>query len=453
MKNIKQNISFTTSNHLCTGCGICEDVCHKNCINIHCIEGENRPIIDENLCLGEKCGRCLRVCPGVGVNMSSIAKETFTEAGIKEDKYIGRYVGIHTGYSLDEDIRYHSASGGLVSQFLIYLLEKKIIDGAVVTGYGDDHITPHSYIARTRDDVIKARSSKYCPVALNKVGNEIVKTEGSRYVIVGLPCHIQGFRKRASIDKRFREKIVGYFAIYCSSGRTFYAQDYIFKHYGVDKNSISYFAYRDNGCLGNMVIEQTVGKESPLLHLKKSNTKYRDSESKKMISIPFISYYGPLLRSFFKPHRCLTCIDHYGELADVCFGDIHIAPYDQDKVGISSWITRTDYWENLFKQANEEGYIKMDELSPKILNDSQSEMLYPKRRRAGAVVCMDRLIGRKTPVFDKPFEEPSIKDYIVEIVCHCQRFIGRHHSLWFLIELLNRKKIKNDRPLFKIRTS
>ena len=30
-----------------------------------------------------------------------------------------------------------------------------------------------SYIARTADEVINAQSSKYCPVALNKVGNEL----------------------------------------------------------------------------------------------------------------------------------------------------------------------------------------------------------------------------------------------------------------------------------------
>lgn len=84
------------------------------------------------------------MCPGVGVNLVSIAKEHFVDTCTKEDKYIGRYIGLHTGYSLDDAIRYHSASGGMVSQFLIYLLEKNIIDGALVTGYGDDHITPIS---------------------------------------------------------------------------------------------------------------------------------------------------------------------------------------------------------------------------------------------------------------------------------------------------------------------
>lgn len=416
------NVNYTYSNKLCTGCGICEDVCLKSAITIKRIDGEYKPVIDESLCLGDKCSRCLKVCPGVGCDLTQRAKDLFVEESVKEDKYIGRYVGLHTGCSLDEDIRYHSASGGMVSQFLIFLLENKIIDGAVVTGFDKDKITPYSYIAKTREDVIAARSSKYCPVALNKIGNEIIKDEGNRYVIVGVPCHIQGLRKRASIDRKFREKIVGYFAIYCSSGRNFYSQDYIFKHYGVVRENINNFQYRDNGCLGYLTIDTV------------------DGSSEKHVKVPFTTFYGPLLRSFFKPHRCLSCIDHYGELGDVCFGDIHIKPYSDDKIGISSWITRSEYWENLFRTAADEGYIKMDELDAHTLNESQKVMLYPKKRKAAVVVVMDKMIGRKTPVYDKEFEKPMLKDYIAVLVCHAQRFIGRHKKIWWALEIINKGK-------------
>ena len=416
---IKKNITYSVQNNLCTGCGICEDVCPKKCISIKRIAGEHRPIVDESQCLGTKCGCCLKVCPGVGINLLGIARDCFVDASVKEDKYIGRYVGLHTGYSIDDDIRFHSASGGMVTQFLIYLLENNIIDGAVVTSFANDKITPVSYIAHSREDVIKARSSKYCPVSLNKVGNEIAALTEGKYVIIGTPCHIQGFRKRIAIDRKFRERIVGLFSIYCSSQRTYNAQDYLFQHYGVKKDNISYFAYRDNGCLGYLTINQQEGKN---------------------ISVPYTTFYGPMLRSFFKPHRCLTCIDHYGELADVCFGDIHIAPYDQDKVGISSWITRSEYWENLFIQAAKEGYIHMSDVSAETLNRSQKTMLFPKKRRANAVMIMDRLIGRKTPIYDKQLDKPCLKDFVSELLCHCQRFVGKHRKFWFIIELLNKGK-------------
>lgn len=426
------NISYTLQNSLCTGCGICEDVCPTHSIEIKRVNGEHRPVLNESTCLSPKCGRCLKVCPGIGVNIVQMAQEQYPNG--KADKYIGRYEETYTGYSTDEDIRYHSASGGLVSQFLIYLLDKKIIDGAVVTGFSYvDHITPTSYIARSKEEVLKARSSKYCPVALNKVGNEIAKNEG-RYVIVGLPCHIQGFRKRAAIDKRFRDKVIGYFAIYCSSNRTFNAQNYLFKKYGVNKADISYFAYRDNGCLGNMVVRQ--GGEFPSLATEKSS---ECRKSKSLISISYTHYYGAL-RSYFKPRRCLTCIDHYGELADICFGDIHIKPYSDDKVGISSCVVRNKQFDMLLRQAVSDGYLHLEYVDANTLNESQKEMLYPKKRKARALMNIDRMIFRKqTAEYDATFDQPSWKDYLSVVITNCQRYVGKHKGLWFLIKLLEKK--------------
>ena len=432
-----KNVNYI--NNLCLGCGICEDVCPKHCITIQRKNEENKPKLNETQCLGDKCGRCLKVCPGVGINLKEIANSLYGNE--QEDKYIGRYMSLHTGYSLDYDIRLHSASGGLVSQFLIYLLDKKIIDGAVVTGFSDeDHLTPASYIARTKEEILKARSSKYCPVALNKVGNEIKNTNG-KYVIVGLPCHIQGFRKRAMIDGKFREKVIGYFSIYCSSNRTFYAQEFLFKKYGVNKQNVRYFAFRDNGCLGNMIIE--VGHKEEEFPSFAADKCSECRESKSLISIPYIRYYGAL-RSFFKPRRCLTCIDHYGELADVCFGDIHIKPYSEDKIGISSWIVRNQYFEDLFKKAAEEGYIRMETLDAFTLNESQKAMLYPKQRRAHAIMNMDRLIGRKTVSYDKELEHPHLKDYVSEIICLCQRFVGRHKCFWGIVDFFYNRSINKN---------
>lgn len=412
-------IKNSVPSYLCTGCGTCEDVCPKNCIEIKRINGELRPVVEEEKCLGDNCGRCLKVCPGVGTNLREIAEERFAEDGVKVDSYIGRYVALHSGYSLDNDIRYHSASGGIVSQFIIFLLEKKIIDGAVVTAFDEDRISPRSYIARTREEVLAARSSKYCPVSLNKIGNEIIANEG-KYVIVGQPCHIQGFRKRMAIDKKLRERVLGLFAVYCSSGRTYNSQDYLFKHYKVEKKDISYFAYRDNGCLGDMIIQR--------------------KDTNDGLSIPFSHYYGPMLRSFFIPQRCLLCVDHYGELADVSFGDIHIPPYSDDNVGISSWITRSSYWDQLFHQAVDEGYLKMDDLDAGTLNRSQAVMLYPKKQKAQALINLHKLFGRKTVQYDSYLGKPSLKHYFRVIFCRFQQFIGKHRKLWFIIEFINKKK-------------
>lgn len=86
-----RNISFTIANKLCLGCGLCEDVCPTRSIRIVCRDGENRPVLEKKTCLGDKCGRCLRVCPGVGCNLKEMSGRLFPCDDIKADKYIGRF--------------------------------------------------------------------------------------------------------------------------------------------------------------------------------------------------------------------------------------------------------------------------------------------------------------------------------------------------------------------------
>ena len=160
--------------------------------------------------------------------------------------------------------------------------------------------------------------------------------------------------------------------------------------------------------------------------------------------IPFNRYYGAL-RSFFKPRRCLTCIDHYGELADVCFGDIHIKPYSDDKTGISSWIVRNAYFDSLFKQAEKEGYIKMEVLDAHTLNESQKAMLYPKKRKANTLMRLDKFKGRAIAEYDVELPNPQWKDYVSILVTNAQRFIGWHRSLWFIIDYLYDKRNRNGK--------
>lgn len=411
------NILYTTKNHLCLGCGVCKSICPVKAISMVIDHGEYRPQIDRLKCLGDKCQKCIKTCPGVGVDFAPFVAERTKNEELKSDNYIGLYKSLYTGFSCDNEIRYHSASGGIVTSFLLYLLDRHIIDGAIVTKYSkSDNITPEPFIARNREELVLARSSKYCPVSMEQVRSLVNETSG-KFVLVGLPCHIQAFRKLAKIDSKFRSKVFGLFSIYCSSNRSFNGRDYLIKSCHIKKDDISYFAFRDEGCLGSMKILTKTTKE---------------------VKIPFIQYYGRI-RSFFKPHRCLTCIDHYGELADVCFGDIHIKPYSDDHIGISSWIVRSNYWDNLFLQAEKDGYIKMTPVEPEILNKSQAEMLFSKKKRAKAVMNMDKLLGRSIAIYDKSLENPNVMDYVKEIVCHMQRFVGRRPYLWFLIKLLNKK--------------
>ena len=126
----------------------------------------------------------------------------------KHDKLIGAYIKCFTGHSNDYNIRYHSASGGMVTQLLIWLLEKKYINGAYVTKFNpQNELMVESFLATTKEEIIQSKSSKYSPVTLN-TAIESIKSKEGKFIIVGVPCHIQGFRKYERIDKTFKNKRV-----------------------------------------------------------------------------------------------------------------------------------------------------------------------------------------------------------------------------------------------------
>lgn len=428
------NINYTLHNHLCTGCGICQSACPSNAIDIVVNHGRFIPHVDDAKCKSSKgCHRCSDVCPGLGIDLKRIAQKQFAEADTKEDRLVGRYLKCFTGHSNNEEIRYHCASGGMVSQFLIFLLEKGYIDGAVVTAFDPaNELLVQSYIAHNREEVLKAKSSKYAPVSLHGMAQAIKQEGGNRYVIVGLPCHIHGFRKLESIDKKFREKIAGYFVIYCSSGRTFYLTEYVFKERHIRKENLTYFAYRDEGCLGSLV-----AKQRRSIRVANSNSETSLYNKDEVYKEKFQSYYHPL-RSFFIPRRCLFCIDHYGELGDVCFGDIHIKPYMDDKVGVNSLIVRKKQWLDLLLQAYEEKCITLEEITVETLNASQM-MAYKKKGRNMRFITLNKYLGKVMPCY-----EVSLPKYVGLRTAanyaqnRVQQFLGWHKNLWWIINLLKK---------------
>lgn len=412
-------MSRTVKDGLCLGCGVCQDVCPKHCVQIR-HESTNFPIVDESVCVS--CGKCLRVCPGSGCDIESRSKALFNSIQIQKDIYLGRYIKCYSGYSTDFEIRYHCASGGCISQFLIYLLEKKVIDGAVVTGFKEDRpMTPCIYIARTKKEVLKGRSSKYCVVSFDGIVSEIVSHPG-KYVLVGLPCHIQAFRKLADLDRKIKESVLGYFSIYCSSNKNMNSQKYIRWRYHIDELKLSEFAYRDEGCLGKMFFRDengdTIGKP-----------------------IEFLDFYRGV-RAFFNVPRCNVCSDFYGELGDVCFGDLNKADENDDPIGINSIIVRSEYWLYLLNECMTEGYLELNEIDEQTMNDAQTYCTsYKKGEGFYATWKLRRLLGLKNPQYDNLRNvHPGFNAYIKAVEKFCMYYVGKHRWMWPIIKMLDKNK-------------
>lgn len=420
---MKDNVSKTVSDHLCVGCGVCQDVCPVNCISIE-HGNTNYPIVDNNACV--ECGKCLKLCPGKGVNLKKRAYELFTEGEFKENEYLGRYLNCYSGYSTDNNVRYHCASGGCLSQFLIYLLDKEIIDGAVVTAFKENApMTPYTYVARTKEEVLNGKSSKYCVVSYDGITKDIKRNPG-KYVLVGLPCHIQAFRKLADVDKCVRESIIGYFPIFCSSNKNMDSQKYILWRYKIDIKSLMEFAYRDEGCLGKMF--------------------FRDKNRTPLCEpIDFLDFYRGM-RAFFNVPRCNVCSDFFGELGDVCFGDLNKDDKDDDPIGVNSIIVRSDYWLDLLKMCCIDGYLKLYEIDEQKMIDAQTYCSsYKKGEGFYATMNLRKIFGYKNPLYDNLHDiHPGFKAYLKAVEKVVMYYVGKHRWMWPIIKMLDKNKKNHE---------
>ena len=414
-----KNVSWVVKNGLCTSCGICAGACTKKCITFNYGSEINTPIVDKNACV--ECGLCYDVCPGKGIHLNNLSSSLFgQENGIVKDLCIGHYLHCYVGHSNDENIRMHCATGGMVTQFLTWLLKKKYIDGAVVVRYSKDNpFYTEPFIATTEEEIWESRSSKYVVLSMDKISPLLSKMKGSRLVVVGLPCQIQGWRQLAKVNKTVRDVIVGYFSIYCSVNKTKHSLLYYPWKYNVNPKEVGRFTFRDDGCMGYM--------------------KFCDKSGNEIKKIPYKDFWLGT-HSFFVNSRCLLCVDQLGELADMSFGDIHIEPYSNDKIGTNSIITRSSKWEMLLKECKEEGFVSLEEISADILVKSQK---YTNFFKKGAGLKTNMLIrkwmGKSNPVYDYHYDgRIRIKFLISEIVKSFMRLIGHHRSMWFIVRFFDR---------------
>ena len=406
---------------LCTSCGLCAGSCQKSCISF--CEGRERnvPVIDHNACVA--CGLCYDVCPGKGIELNKLSEQFFSkEPQILRDYCAGFYRHAYVGHSTDNEIRMHCATGGMVTQFLAWLLEKGEIDGAIVVRFKkNDPLVPEPFIATTKEELWESRSSKYVVLSHDNVAKKVANGQYKNLVVVGLPCQIQGWRQLAEKNKRVKEAIKGYFSIYCSINKTKLSMDYYLCHYRINSSEIGRFAFRDDGCMGYM--------------------KFENKQGEVMKRIPYKNYWFGS-HSFFTNPRCLMCIDQLGELADISFGDIHIKPYSDDTIGTNSIISRSAYWDDLLVKCREESKIMLEEIPIETLVRSQ---VYCKNYKKGgggkAYLKIRKLLGKDTPAYDYAYNgKVSVKDYGVALSQVLMHSIGKRKNLWWVVYLLDRSK-------------
>lgn len=403
----RQNIESVVKEGLCTGCGTCAAICPNEAIE-HTIDkkrGIYLPGINEEKC--NNCGICYQICPGWEVNFKQLNTEIFGKE--PTDILIGNYLNCYLGHSLDDDIRYNSASGGLVSQLLIFALEERIIDGALVTKMKKDNpLEPEPFIARTREEIIEASKSKYCPVPVNIALKQILNSkEEERFAVVGLPCHIHGIRKTEQINKKLKERIILFLGILCNHAPNFWGTELLLRRLKVKREEVIRLDYRGEGRPGYMKISRKNGELRLLLP----------------------DYWSFLGSGFFTPSRCLMCPDQTAELADISFGDAWLPELEDDKMGQSMIISRTEFGEQLLQKARDKILVELNQVTANEAERSQMMTLFFKKKVLGARL---KLFQGK-PSFNVNLFKSDLTDYLLSLFPYFNHRISQNRALRLLL--------------------
>lgn len=211
--------------NVCTGCGLCKNICPKNAIKM--IEAEDTghfvPQIDKLICVD--CKLCQKKCPGLKENEHKKQLKTF--AAWKED--ISDISG--------------SSSGGVAAAFY----EKAIETGYYIVGtYLDDKFRAKMKVTNDINEVSSFKGSKYIQADAQMVYKDCldILKNGNKILFIGTPCQCAAMRSMA--EETFEDKLLTVELICHGTPSQKSFHDYIYDIEKRKKRNITKVAFRSS---------------------------------------------------------------------------------------------------------------------------------------------------------------------------------------------------------------
>ena len=405
-------------NGLCNRCGSCVGLSGGKIVFGNKEERYLPEILEEPD--AETMDIILTACSGKAFNFPVNREEIF---GNKTHfhVYTGAYRQINIGYCTDNQIRLNSASGGIISALLIYLLRTKEIDGAVVLGM--DNQKPwltKPFIAKTEQEIQESAQSKYIISSVNELLPQIGSFKG-KLAYVGLPGQVQSIRALQRIQHPWVKNIEYIFGPFYGNTLHFSSIKSFLRANGEkDYKAITKLYFRYGEWPGNMRVETASGKA---YQLKKFHANY--------------------LIPFHIVKNSLICTDLTNEFTDVSGGDAWAPVYEERGKGFSMVITRSLKGEELLNRMLDEGYIKLSPISLEESIKMHSHGYDLKKRGAFIRMKYMKFLGKIVPEYGYNIQNFSFGRYVMEAVLDFLFIVLSTRFFRWLSEVIPQKVIGN----------
>lgn len=305
----------------CIGCGAC----------VHADESLSLELDQETLMFrpsGPGNDLALAVCPAVGVDYAELQQFVFGD--VSSDEY-GVVEAVYLAQSVNHDRNVAASSGGLIKELLVQLLDRDDIDGAIVLSHIEGLDFQPKLITES-SEVDRLPGSIYHNLDQSEALRILKETDG-RFVLVAIPCVLEGIFKYISVvEPGLRDRVALTIGLLCGWQYTHHSIEAMGEYLSFDPTTIEDIAYRGGGPVGKFRVQLSDG-------------------SQKSASRRIDFSYQVAFDRHFNTRRCHVCVNHTNFLADIVVGDAWLPSTLMTKTGISLVIARS-----------REGRLQMEEL-------------------------------------------------------------------------------------------
>ncbi|MBE1202867.1 Coenzyme F420 hydrogenase/dehydrogenase, beta subunit C-terminal domain [Aminobacter carboxidus] len=325
---------------LCTGCGACASLLGNDALGMDLSpDGFMRPRRRRRLKDTEQV-TVMQVC--TGNRLSGPAPED----AAAPHPIFGPILHLARGHATDPEIRFRSATGGVLTALALYLVESGEVDGILQVGVSSDNPLLNDVSFNTsREQIVASSGSRYGPTAPLRDIMAMLDS-GRRFAFIGKPCDIATLRNLARVDARVDRQIPYMLAMFCGGNPSISATYNIVRRFGEDHRDVDEFRYRGHGWPGPTYVRTRQGKE------------HRQSYDE--------TWFSNLTYELM--FRCKICADGTGEHADVVAGDCWVMEngkpsHREAGDGWNMHIARTVRGTQLIEDAVVAGYLHEEPFS------------------------------------------------------------------------------------------